>query len=84
MKFWTSMEWRQGKLDEILDYDGVALGELDEILDYDGVELPALCHQQHGSRKLGTASLSPVSAKNNAFFKHESCCNNKCSFLFYR
>ncbi len=43
------MEWRLGKLDEILDYDGV--------------ELPALCHQQHGSRKLGTASLSPVSAK---------------------
>ncbi len=48
------MEWR--------------LGELDEILDYDGVELPALGHQQHGSRKLGTASLSPMSAKNNAFF----------------
>jgi hypothetical protein len=53
MKFWTMMEW--------------SLGELDEILDYDGVELPALCHQQHGSRKLGTASLSPMSAKNNAF-----------------
>jgi hypothetical protein len=51
------MEWR--------------LGELDEILDYDGVELPALCHQQHGSRKLGTASLSPVSAKIK-HFKHGS------------
>jgi hypothetical protein len=78
MKFWTMMEWRLGKLDEILDYDGVApsaswmkfwtmmewiLGELDEILDYDGVELPALGHQQHGSRKLGTASLSPMSEK---------------------
>jgi hypothetical protein len=50
MIFWTMMKWR--------------LGELDEILDYDGVELPALGHQQHGSRKLGTASLSPVSAKN--------------------
>ncbi len=31
------MEWNLGELDEILDYDGVALGELDEILDYDGV-----------------------------------------------
>jgi hypothetical protein len=24
MKFWTMIEWSLGKLDEILDYDGVA------------------------------------------------------------